>query len=40
MAFTIVEGRIVEIAAIADPDRVARVASTLLAQQSQSAPQE
>lgn len=34
MAFTVVDGRIVEIAAIADPDRVARVASTLLARHS------
>jgi RNA polymerase sigma factor (sigma-70 family) len=30
MAFTIVAGRIVEIAAIADPDRVARVAASVL----------
>lgn len=30
MAFTVVEGRIVEIAAIADPERVARVASSVL----------
>jgi RNA polymerase sigma-70 factor (ECF subfamily) len=32
MGFTVVEGRIVEIAAIADPERVARVAAVVLAQ--------
>jgi hypothetical protein len=32
MGFTVVDGRIVEIAAIADPERVRRVAAVVLAQ--------
>jgi RNA polymerase sigma factor (sigma-70 family) len=39
MGFTIVAGRVVEIVAIADPDRVARVAPSLIAGQSQPTPE-